>query len=451
MNALRRLAEREARQLDEFRGSQQAGLMIRLVHTECLLELARLSGADMDAATYAEMVVQILEQLLPVQHCSLWFELVGLPALAMARGKPCEGNGLVWAELDLGTDGKGAVGLAMQAPDLGPPEFVAAVAEQVTAGLLNVVEAERLRRQAAITDTARLTAALAGDPSLATLQKLVEAVAYLPNVLGVALELEHTLLEAPVAISVGLRAEDEWRTVSAAAGSVRTSVRWSDTSSDTDRSLLADVVDQLVKALDKAEDRRRLLAEARTDPLTGIANRRHAMEALETALAVARANDDSVAIAYFDLDRFKQVNDQFGHAAGDDVLIRFAAHLRSPVRRSDIVARIGGEEFLLVLPGVDELEAHRLLQRIAAGTSAACRSEMAPGWEQTTSVGLALYPDTATQQCDLLEAADTALYDVKRAGGDAIKYASTQIDGGGRAEGQIEGLGNRKWRLRLFR
>lgn len=422
MSALRSLAEREAVQLQSFRDSDQAALMIRLVHTECLLELARLSGGGLDMASYAGMVVDVIEQFLPVRTCRVRFEVEGLPAIVASRTVN-GGVDPVTAPLILGDHGTGSVELDLEVPDLGPPEFVEAVAEQVASGLRTVVETERLRRQAALADTARLTSTLADDPSAETLQTLVEALAYLPNVIGVALEIVHTALDAPVWLSAGLKPDGNWATTSVDGGLIRIAARWSEAAPASDRSVLTEVVEQVAKALGKAEDRRRLLVEAQTDPLTGIANRRQAMQALEMALALAKINDDVLTLACFDLDRFKQVNDRFGHAAGDQVLVQFAAHLKSSVRRSDTVARIGGEEFLLICPGLDGQGGHDLLQTIVESTSKACRTDLAADWHQTTSVGLAVHPVCGSDPDQLLRAADMALYSVKNDGGNAVGRA----------------------------
>lgn len=90
----------------------------------------------------------------------------------------------------------------------------------------------------------------------------------------------------------------------------------------------------------------RALHEARTDALTGLPNRRQVLDYLEAAIVTLPAPETPIAIALFDLDRFKNINDEHGHLAGDAVLCDFANLARSLVRRSDVIGRIGGEEFL---------------------------------------------------------------------------------------------------------
>lgn len=103
---------------------------------------------------------------------------------------------------------------------------------------------------------------------------------------------------------------------------------------------------------------------SKTDELTGLNNRRHAWEVLGTELARAARHDRPLSVVLFDVDHFKRVNDTHGHAVGDACLVEIARRVRDVVRRMDLVARIGGEEFLVVLPDSDILEAAELATRI---------------------------------------------------------------------------------------
>src|SRR5205814_9793935 len=102
------------------------------------------------------------------------------------------------------------------------------------------------------------------------------------------------------------------------------------------------------------------------DSLTGLANRRSLEESLRSELARAARFSDTVCVVLADLDDFKQVNDQYGHAAGDEVLKAFAGALRKTVRESDVAGRWGGEEFALVLSGTDAAGGARLAERARA-------------------------------------------------------------------------------------
>ena len=157
-----------------------------------------------------------------------------------------------------------------------------------------------------------------------------------------------------------------------------------------------------------------LAALALRDPLTGLANRRLLDELLESGLAHAQRDDLTLAVAYIDLDGFKQVNDSYGHDAGDVVLCETARRLLSIVRSADVVARIGGDEFVIVYEP-DKSSSEGLIARInealavpinvSATTSVSCHASV--GYTDTRTVG----HDAAA----LLTAADAAMYAVKRA------------------------------------
>jgi len=170
-----------------------------------------------------------------------------------------------------------------------------------------------------------------------------------------------------------------------------------------DWDLLRTVVRQAQAALERV----RLFAEVRelslTDPLTGLANRRHLQVVLERSLAAARRGDP-LALALVDLDGFKEINDTRGHLAGDRVLRGVASALAAEARGSDLVARYGGDEFLIVLPGGDAASARTLLARV--------RARLDP--DVTVSAGIVEY--TAALGCadDLLAAADQNLYHAKQ-------------------------------------
>jgi GGDEF domain-containing protein len=112
--------------------------------------------------------------------------------------------------------------------------------------------------------------------------------------------------------------------------------------------------DAAALALDNAHIRARLEREAQTDSLTGLYNHRYFHERLRRELTLAASEHENVALVMLDIDDFKKVNDVFGHAVGDEVLAELADHLRATVRTSDVVCRIGGEEFAVILPGSHE-------------------------------------------------------------------------------------------------
>ncbi|MBA2504327.1 MAG: diguanylate cyclase [Thermoleophilaceae bacterium] len=146
---------------------------------------------------------------------------------------------------------------------------------------------------------------------------------------------------------------------------------------------------------------------ARTDPLTGLLNRRGLDRVFRRELARARRSGEPLAVLLGDIDHFKQVNDTFGHAAGDETLKVVAGALERGVREVDVVARFGGEEFAVLLPGQDERGAYDLAERLRTEVADASKN----GSETVTiSFGIAAFPLHAGTASGLLSAADAALY-----------------------------------------
>ena len=161
-----------------------------------------------------------------------------------------------------------------------------------------------------------------------------------------------------------------------------------------------------------------LRVAASSDPLTGIANRRYCDEFLETQVRIAGHRKRPLALLMVDLDHFKAINDAFGHQAGDAVLVETATILQQCVRASDLVARVGGEEFAVVLPGTKLSDALALAERIRM-TVERTPIRVAPGKEAriTVSIGVAgCDRKSGCNSADLSGDADAALYRAKRAG-----------------------------------
>jgi diguanylate cyclase (GGDEF)-like protein len=159
-----------------------------------------------------------------------------------------------------------------------------------------------------------------------------------------------------------------------------------------------------------------LMKLTRTDPLTGIANRRMFDEVFAAALERARRNGQGLGLAYLDVDRFKQINDTHGHGVGDLVLVEFAQRLKQCVRITDTVARLAGDEFVVVFEHLGgDAEADGLAQKVLD----ALRPDFLIGelaLKVTASVGIAVNMDGGGAVADFVEAADKALYDAKGAG-----------------------------------
>ena len=189
-----------------------------------------------------------------------------------------------------------------------------------------------------------------------------------------------------------------------------------------------DVTEQVLReqALDQARARAiGLAAEAQklamTDPLTGIANRRAALDWLASLVGVSDEDEDPLAVLMFDVDHFKRINDCFGHQTGDEVLKRVAALARAQLRGEDVVGRIGGEEFVCIVSGLSELQtrslAERLCRAIATGSAAANLPQI------TISIGLARLRNGDTPE-GLLARADAALYEAKDGGRNQVRLAA---------------------------
>ena len=176
--------------------------------------------------------------------------------------------------------------------------------------------------------------------------------------------------------------------------------------------------------------RRRMLAqrlarEANHDPLTMLPNRRFFLEWLGYTLAQARRDNQEIALLYIDLDGFKAVNDRYGHRRGDAVLAAIAERLRATKRESDVLARIGGDEFALAAPNArDGRELAALGERLLAALSDATQPRIADV-PVGASIGIAFFPDDARDVPGLLAAADAAMYAAKRAGRNRVAFHAT--------------------------
>jgi diguanylate cyclase (GGDEF)-like protein len=157
-----------------------------------------------------------------------------------------------------------------------------------------------------------------------------------------------------------------------------------------------------------------LATEARSDALTGLLNRRGFDERASLELARARRDGSPVAIAAFDLDHFKRVNDEWGHDVGDRVLIRTAQAISTEAREIDVVARFGGEEFVALLPGADTAAAHAFAERVR-DVLAGERFSRLPIVRISAGILSARAPASIDE---LLRGADSALYAAKRGGRD---------------------------------
>ena len=200
--------------------------------------------------------------------------------------------------------------------------------------------------------------------------------------------------------------------------------------------LVAIVRDRLSDVISNLSD------AARRDPLTGLLNRRGFQEAFDVELERARRTEQALSVIVGDLDHFKDVNDQFGHAAGDDVLRAVGAALQEGKRSWDAAARVGGEEFAVLAPDTDEHGAYILAERVRAAIEAS--SGRAGRGGITASFGIASFPVHGQTAASLLQAGDQALYAAKRLGRNRTVISSAEVPGilarapRGREEAHVE-------------
>ncbi len=160
---------------------------------------------------------------------------------------------------------------------------------------------------------------------------------------------------------------------------------------------------------------------ARTDSLTGLLTRGPFFDALESEAQRSRRYAHPLTVAYLDVDDFKVVNDAHGHPAGDAVLMTLADTLKRGTRATDVAARIGGDEFALLIPESDEVAARSTLERLRESVSQATAAD---GSRVTVSVGAICFRQLPEDTASVTSAVDALMYDVKRAGKNAVRFTS---------------------------
>ncbi|MEK6688959.1 MAG: GGDEF domain-containing protein [Gemmatimonadota bacterium] len=173
-------------------------------------------------------------------------------------------------------------------------------------------------------------------------------------------------------------------------------------------------------ALKNAELIERLRSAATTDGLTGLLNRRAIEERLEAEVSRSARHQVQTTVALIDLDRFKLINDTLGHAAGDRYLVHIGELLQRHVRALDVPGRLGGDEFLVILPMTSVVEARVFAERLRTGLASFSRAHPEFGFG-TLSIGLAEAPRDGTTVAEILSSADAALYAAKGGGRDLVR------------------------------
>ena len=204
---------------------------------------------------------------------------------------------------------------------------------------------------------------------------------------------------------------------------------------DVVRGLAAGANDYVQKPYDQDELRARVevgrrmvelqqaLAQAAMhDPLTGVLNRGAALELLQKEISRAQRGATPLAVGMLDVDHFKQVNDTYGHLAGDDLLRGFTRRLQAALRASDYLGRYGGDEFLVVAPGIAPGDVAAVFSRLCAGVAHTAYETRAGTLSISVSLGVASLGAESGEDA-LLAAADAALYQAKQAGRNQVVYA----------------------------
>lgn len=180
----------------------------------------------------------------------------------------------------------------------------------------------------------------------------------------------------------------------------------------------------LIIKIDKLEQRQRKLITY--DELTGLISRRTFFEKFDELKEITEKNKTHITLAYMDLDDFKKINDVYGHNAGDQALKSFAQILSNAARANDIIARIGGEEFAIILPETKIEDAHMILERIRKTVSSKELIIEGKKLSISMSTGLAHYQGDALKIDKLVSQADKAMYKAKSEGKNCISLYATK-------------------------
>lgn len=188
---------------------------------------------------------------------------------------------------------------------------------------------------------------------------------------------------------------------------------------------LHDVAQQIALALENARLFSAMSTMATTDELTRLANRRKFMEAFQLELAKARRTGQPLSLILCDVDHLKKINDSYGHPAGDTAIRHVADMLRQDRRETDLPARLGGEEFAVILPGTDILGGARIAEKVCQNLAS---SPVQTVGTVTASFGVATFPEDGHEAKDLMKKADERLYSAKGAGRNQVCYVTIVPD-----------------------
>ena len=412
--------------------SLHAEMLTALMISNSLLELSRLASARLSLLEFARATLTTIAQCAPLDACALVFTAPDIPAVQCVSGDwpaptadsitpSFESTEVAWGPV-FGTDRDNAIGYLGV---LGAPAaiieagLVVRASEQVSSMLGMLIEAERLRRAAASARAMELVSALGDEFGEPELTEIVSTIQTLPGAEAAAILLEIPRFGGPMLVEAGEINTDAPHTERVDTieryATMTLRVWWTGGTPPTD-TRLDDIAGRLKASVSRAEQTAALRSEVETDELTRIGNRRRGSRALAQASARARRAGEEYAVFMMDLDKFKSVNDEFGHEAGDEVLRLFAQAIESVVRGYDVPARWGGEEFLLVCPGTGRAGAQALARRLLDKTPVMCSTALPPERLQTVSIGIAVCENPEVDPMTLLRQADVAMYAAKTNG-----------------------------------
>ncbi len=438
-SAARSLAELDARQGDlllalQDPASVHAEMLTALMVSNSLLELSKLATARLSLAEFSRAALTTVMQCTPVTACALYFSAPDVPPVHESLGDwvepvidetdvaPFDASADQVCSPVFGADGSAPIGYfgVTGAPrGLVDAGLVDRAADQISSMLGLLIEAERLRRAAAAAQAMELVSALGDDYGEVDLFELASTFASLPGAEAARILVEISRFGGPIMVESGNADEEIPHTERVDEidrnAQITLHVWWTGGAAPSDNRLDA-ITDRFVVSLARAEQTAKLRSEVETDELTGIGNRRRGSRALAQAAARAQRSGEEFAIFMMDLDKFKSVNDEFGHEMGDSVLRLFAEAIEAVVRGYDVAARWGGEEFLLVCPGTGRSGSEALAKRLLAKTPDMCSQALPEGRLQTVSIGIAVCENSSCDPQVLLRSADEAMYRAKTTG-----------------------------------
>ncbi len=421
--------------LKQIRSGDSNDFLVGYLTTATMLELSNLLIADLEPGAYAQAVADVLTQYTPIDQCRVQFNLPGFPTVVAASGElNLHGTTTVntapsfVGTITLDSETCGSV-IGEDVPDpLVQANFIQAVADHVAAGLGKILYSQTERRATVVQRVVSVIERLDQNWGAEHLTEICAAISGLADVSAVALDVTASRLGGKVLAHKGTEgphtSEREFRIDNCVECELR--ICYTFEPGSTQHGELDTIVGALNAAMAQAEQQTRLAHEAETDALTGLWNRRRVSKALTAVRNNVAEHGGSFAVALFDLDHFKQVNDTHGHLVGDNILIEFAKLLRATARLEDTAARWGGEEFLLLMPGYNEQQAAQQVANIIETCPGVCAHILPGGTAQTVSAGVvssADYPQASNE--GLIKEADAALYRAKRAGRDRYHTGSS--------------------------